>query len=55
VPWQPFTLPLLEGARYLGNDFAFWARLKETGTHLLVDHELKVAHRFVDNFTEPDR
>jgi hypothetical protein len=53
--WVPFTLPMMLGDRYLGNDFAFWERLKQTGTLLLVDHELKVGHRFVDTFTEPDR
>lgn len=54
VPWVPFTMPMMLGDRYLGNDFALWERLRATGTLLIVAHELKVGHRFTDTFYEPD-
>ncbi len=61
MEWWPFTMPMLieepgpfGGQRYLGNDFAFWERLRETGTRLLLAPELKVGHRFAETFYEPD-
>ncbi len=51
--WKPFTMPVMLGNTYLGNDFSFWQRLRETGTRLTVDRELRVGHRNAHTFSEP--
>lgn len=54
MEWTPFTMPTYYGGHYSGNDFAFWERLYEHGTFLSVDSRIKVAHRFMATFSEPD-
>lgn len=54
VEWVPFTMPTYAEGKYSGNDFAFWERFAAHGVTLRVDKRLRVAHRFMATFTEPD-